>query len=288
MLGDLRPRRSVLYVPGSNARAMEKAAAIPADVIIIDLEDSVAPEAKAAARAAVATAIAERRFGAREVVVRINGMETPFAADDFVVISKNQPDAILVPKIDTADDVGDAGMALAQVGAPNVAVWAMIETPLAVINAAAIAARQETVAMIMGTNDLGLALRARIRRGRGVFIPHFAQVVLAARAHGRTVIDGTYNDIRNADGFREECEAARDLGFDGKTLIHPDQVADANAAFSPSAEEIAWARAVVDAFARPENAGKGVIAVDGKMTERLHEAAAKRTLAVAAAIGQRG
>jgi citrate lyase subunit beta/citryl-CoA lyase len=279
-----RPRRSALYVPGANPRAIEKAAGIAADVLILDLEDSVAPEAKAAARAAVVAAVASRRFGRREVVIRINGLETPWAGDDFNAVADARPDAILVPKIAFADDVEDAGMALAQVGAAAVELWAMIETPQAVLNAPAIAARNETVCLVVGANDLSASLRARIRPGRAALAPHLSAVVLAARAHGRAVLDGTFNDIRNASGFREECEAGRDFGFDGKTLIHPDQVADANAVFAPTVDEIAWARAAVAAFARPENAGKGVLAVDGKMAERLHEQSARRTLAMAEAI----
>jgi citrate lyase subunit beta/citryl-CoA lyase len=281
---DSRPRRSALYIPGANPRAIEKAAGIAADVLIFDLEDSVAPEAKASARAAVQAAVASRRFTGREVVVRINCLESPWATDDFIAVAKSLPDAILVPKVDYADDVEDAGMALAQVGAAHVDIWAMIETPLAVLNVAAIAARREMICLVAGTNDLGAALHAGIRPGRAAFVPHLAQIVLAARAHGRAALDGTYNDIRNANGFREECEAGRDLGFDGKTLIHPDQVAGANAVFAPTDGEVAWARAVVDAFARPENAGKGVIAVDGKMAERLHEQSARRIIAMAEAI----
>jgi citrate lyase subunit beta/citryl-CoA lyase len=284
MTSEFRPRRSALYIPGSNQRAIDKAAGLAADAVILDLEDSVAPEGKDEARAAVERAVSARAYGQREVVVRINGFASPWAAPDLAAVGRARPDAVLVPKIETADDVGDAGMALAQVGAADVALWVMIETPLAVLNAAAIAANPATACLVVGLNDLAATLGARLRPGRGALLPHLAAAVLAARAHGRTVLDGTFNDVRDQAGFRAECEAGRDLGFDGKTLIHPDQIADANAVFAPTADEIGWARAVVAAFARPENAGKGVIAVEGKMAERLHERMAQRTLAIAEVI----
>jgi citrate lyase subunit beta/citryl-CoA lyase len=284
MSAEFRPRRSALYVPAANPRAIDKAAGLAADVVILDLEDSVAPEAKDAARRAAVQAVTARRFAPREVVIRINGMATPWAAPDLAAAAAAGPDAILVPKIQTADDVSDALMALADVRAPAMALWAMIETPLAVHNAAAIAATAATQCLVVGLNDLAAALHARIRPGRAAFVPHLAGIVAAARAHGRAVLDGTFNDFRDPAGFRAECEQGRDLGFDGKTVIHPDQIAIGNAAFAPTAEEVAWAKVVVAAFERPENAGKGVIAVDGKMAERLHEQSARRTLAIAEAI----
>jgi citrate lyase subunit beta/citryl-CoA lyase len=246
--------------------------------VILDLEDSVGPEAKDAARAAVDAAVRARRFGRREVVVRVNGLATPWGSDDLDAVARAEPDAILVPKVQTADDVSDVWMALAEIGVSNMAIWAMVETPLAVINAAAIAGAAGC--LVIGLNDLAATLGARISLDRAGFVPHLATAVLAARAYGRTVLDGTFNDIRDNAGFREECEQGRDLGFDGKTLIHPDQIAVANAVFAPGEEEVAWARAVVAAFALPENAAKGVIAIEGKMAERLHEQAARRTLAI--------
>jgi citrate lyase subunit beta/citryl-CoA lyase len=280
----IRPRRSVLYVPGGNARAMEKAAGIAADAVILDLEDSVAPDAKDTAREAVVAAATSGRYGKREVVVRMNGLDTPWAAADFGAAAAALPDAVLVPKVDTATDIARVNAGLSKAGARGVAVWAMIETPAAVLNAREIADAPGVTCLVAGTNDLSSALHARIRPGRSAMAPHLAAIVLAARAHGRAVLDGTFNDIRDAVGFRSECEAARDMGFDGKTLIHPDQVADANAIFAPTADEIAWAQAVVDAFASAKNAGKAVIAVQGRMAEHLHERAARETLAMVAAI----
>jgi citrate lyase subunit beta/citryl-CoA lyase len=284
----VRPRRSALYVPGDKPRAIDKAAGIAADVILCDLEDSVAPEAKDAARATVVAAVASRKYGRREVVIRINGLETGLAERDCAAVADARPDAVLVPKVDTATDITRAHSLLSKAGARGVRVWAMIETPAAVLNAAEIADAPGIACLVAGTNDLAAALHARVRPGRVALVPHLAAIVAAARAHGRAVLDGTFNDIGDGAGFHAECEAGRDMGFDGKTLIHPDQVVDANAVFAPSADETAWARAVVDAFARPENAGKGVIAVNGRMAERLHERTARETLAIAEAIGEMG
>jgi citrate lyase subunit beta/citryl-CoA lyase len=286
MSAPVRPCRSVLYVPGSNARAIDKAAGIAADALIFDLEDSVAPEAKDTAREAVAAAVTSQKYGPRELVIRINGLDTPWADPDFAAAAAARPHAVLVPKIDTAADIARATSALAKAGGRGIPLWAMIETPAAVLNAAEIANAPGVACLVAGTNDLAAALHARIRPGRPAVVPHLAAIVLAARAHGRSVLDGSFNDVRDAASFRAECVEARDMGFDGKTLIHPDQVADANAAFAPSPDEIAWARAVVDAFSLPENAGKAVIAVQGKMAERLHERAARQVLAVAEAIGE--
>jgi citrate lyase subunit beta/citryl-CoA lyase len=281
----VRPRRSALYVPGDKPRAIDKAAAVPADVVIFDLEDSVAQEAKRAAHAAVVAALASRRYGSRELILRINGLDSGLAEADCAVAADTQPQAVLVPKVDSATDIARAQALLSKGGARGMRIWAMIETPAAVLNAAEIANAPGVTCLVAGLNDLAAALHARIRPGRAALAPHLAAIVAAARAHGRAVLDGTFNDVRDAAGFRAECGEARDMGFDGKTLIHPDQVADANAAFAPSDDEIAWARAVVEAFARPENAGKGVIAIGGRMAERLHERAARDTLAIAEAIG---
>jgi citrate lyase subunit beta/citryl-CoA lyase len=282
----VRPRRSALYVPGDKPRAIDKAAGVPADVILFDLEDSVAPEAKDAARAAVVAALASRRYGGRELVIRVNGLETGLAEADCAIAADTQPQAVLVPKVDSAADIARAHSLLSKAGARGMRVWAMIETPAAVLNAAEIANAPGVTCLVAGLNDLAAALHANIRPGRAALVPHLAAIVAAARAHGRAVLDGTFNDIRDAARFRAECEQGRDLGCDGKTLIHPDQVPDANAVFAPTADEVAWARAVVEAFARPENTARGVIAVGGRMAERLHERAARQTLAIAEAIAE--
>jgi citrate lyase subunit beta/citryl-CoA lyase len=290
MPASVRPRRSALYVPGSNARAMAKAATIPADVIILDLEDSVSPVEKDRARDAVAAAVGYLAGGRREIVVRINDLDSPWAPRDIAAIAAVRPDAILLPKIQRADDIRRTRAALAAARAvPTQAVWVMIETPSAVLNAAAIAAIAAmpvpTVdAFVLGTNDLAAHLRVPSRPGRPALLPHVAQTVLAARAHGLAVLDGTFNDIDDRNSLRAECMQGRDLGLDGKTLIHPTQVAVANETFAPGTEELFWARRVIEAFAEPENAKAEVIRLQGRMVERLHERAARRTIELAAAI----
>ncbi len=287
MPGDLRPRRSALYVPGANERALEKARSIAADVLILDLEDSVAPDRKEKARDAVAAAIAALTTGRREIVVRINGLDTPWIARDIAAMASAKPDAILVPKLSRSDDIRRTRTALAAAHAPRTMnLWAMIETPAAVLNASAMGAVAAMPApaitcFVIGTNDLAAELGANIRPGRAAMLPHLAQVVVAARAHGLAVLDGTFNDLDDAQALDEECRQGRDLGMDGKTLIHPAQVPVANAAFGPSRQDIAAARKVIEAFAAPENAGRDVIKVDGRMVERLHERMARRTLELA-------
>ena len=286
----VRPRRSMLYMPGSNARAMEKARELPADAVILDLEDSVAPDAKAAARKQVADAITAGGFGAREVVMRINGLDTEWWLDDLNAAAKAKPDAVLVPKISTPDQIREVAKHLVGVRADaNVRLWAMMETPLAMLNAREIAAAaldQDTrlAGFVMGTNDLAKDTRARILPGRAPMLPWLMNCVAAARAYGIDILDGVYNELGNADGFAAECAQARDLGFDGKTLIHPQQIAPCNAAFSPSEQEVAWARKIIAAFDQPENAAKGVLQIDGRMVERLHADMAQRTVAIADAI----
>jgi len=288
-----RPRRSVLYMPGSNARAIEKARTLPADAVILDLEDSVAPDAKPAAREQVVQALAAGGFGAREVIVRVNGLDTEWGLDDLNTIVRAKPDAILVPKVSDPQQLEDVADRLVDVSAdPKIRVWAMMETPLAMLRAeviAAAAADDETrlSAFVMGTNDLAKETRARILPGRAGLLPWLMTCVAAARAHGLDVIDGVYNDLGNAEGFAQECGQGRDLGFDGKTLIHPNQIDACNAAFSPSAEEVAQARKIIAAFDLPENRGKGVVALDGRMVERLHAEMARRTVAIAEAIAGR-
>jgi citrate lyase subunit beta/citryl-CoA lyase len=281
-----RPRRSALYIPGSNFRALDKAASLEADVLILDLEDSVLPEAKREARAAVAAAVGVHAYGRREVVVRVNGLDTPWVASDIAAVAAAKPDAILIPKVSRVEDIRRARAALSAAEAPrDLQLWVMIETPLGVLNAAAIAAfapgpGAQIAALVLGTNDLARETGARLLPGRAAFQPWLAQVLAAGRAYGLAVLDGTYNDIDDRAGLRTECEQARDLGFDGKSLIHPNQIEVANEVFSPSESEVAWARKVVAAFKVPENVNKGVILVGGRMVERLHERMAKKTLEI--------
>jgi citrate lyase subunit beta / citryl-CoA lyase len=287
----IRPRRSVLYMPGSNARAMEKARALPADAVILDLEDAVAPDAKATARELITQALKQGGFGRREVILRINGLDTAWWRDDLAVATAG-PDAVLVPKISTPEQLREVAKHLVGVRAEaKVRIWAMMETPLAMLNArdiAAAAGEADTrlAGFVMGTNDLAKDTGARLVPGRAPMLPWLMTCVAAARAFGLDILDGVYNDLGNAEGFAAECQQARDLGFDGKTLIHPQQIAPCNEAFSPTADEVTWARKVIAAFDLPENASKGVIQVDGRMVERLHADMARRTVAIADAIAQ--
>ena len=287
----VRPRRSVLYMPGSNARAMEKARELPADAVILDLEDAVAPDAKAKARELIGKALKDGGFGRREVVVRVNGLDTAWWADDLAIAAAG-PDAVLVPKVSTPAQFRHVAERLAAVGvAPQLRVWAMMETPLAMLNvrdiaAAALDPAARLAAFVMGTNDLAKDTRARIVPGRAPMLPWLMTCVAAARAFGLDILDGVYNDLGNAEGFAAECRQAHDLGFDGKTLIHPQQIAPCNAAFSPAPEEVEWARKIIAAFDLPQNADKGVIQIDGRMVERLHADMARRTVTIADAITQ--
>ena len=284
-----RPRRSVLYMPGSNAKALAKAATLPADALILDLEDSVAPDAKETARAQVVAAV-KGDFGAREVVIRVNGPHTPWGPDDLVAAAAAGPDAILLPKVDGPGAIMYAARVMRESGAPErTRIWAMMETPNAILNAGQIAAvaadsASRLAVLVMGLNDLAKETRARLTPGRPTMTAWIANCAVAARAHGIDIIDGVFNDIKDLDGFRAECLQGRDMGLDGKTLIHPGQIDICNEVFAPSAEEVATARAIVEAFALPENAGKGAIQLNGKMVELLHADMARRTLAVANAI----
>jgi citrate lyase subunit beta/citryl-CoA lyase len=285
----IRPRRSVLYMPGSNARALEKAKTLSADCLILDLEDAVAPDAKTTARQQVADAVAAGSFGSREVIVRINGLDTTWGADDLAAAVAARPDAILVPKVSSAAQLGAIGKHLTELGADQkIRVWAMMETPLAMLNAATIAAARDATtrlaAFVMGTNDLAKETRAQIVPGRAPMLPWLMTCVAAARAHAIDILDGVYNNLTDMDGFARECTEAHAMGFDGKTLIHPNQIAPCNAAFSPGADEIAQAKKIIAAFALPENKGKGVVQLDGRMVERMHADTAQRTVAIAQAI----
>src|SRR5262245_30454869 len=288
----IRPRRSVLYMPGSNARAIEKARTLPADAVILDLEDSVALDAKVSARQQVMDAVSAG-FGAREVIVRINGLDTQWWLDDLNAVAKAKPDAVLVPKVSSPNHLEDVAERLVDISADQkIRVWAMMETPLAMLNARDIATAASDVetrlaAFVMGTNDLAKDTRAKIMPGRAAMLPWLMNCVAAARAFGLDILDGVYNDLSNAEGFARECSEARDMGFDGKTLIHPNQIGPCNAAFSPTTEEIAQANKVIAAFDLPENRDKGVVQLDGRMVERLHADMARRTVAIAQAIEAR-
>jgi citrate lyase subunit beta / citryl-CoA lyase len=288
----IRPRRSALYMPGSNARAIEKATTLAADVVIFDLEDAVAPNTKAQARDQVCAAVQAGGYGLRELVIRINALETPWGEADLAAAIAAAPDAILVPKVSSAETLAAVGLRLRKLGAAErTKIWAMIETPLAILRAENIASAARDVdtrlaCFVMGTNDLAKDTRARLLPGRAAMLPWLMTALAAARAHGIDILDGVYNNLSDADGFRTECEQGRDCGFDGKTLIHPDQIAAANEIYAPSQQEIESARAIVAAFERPENAGKGAISLNGRMVERLHAEMAKRTLALAEAIAE--
>ncbi|MGD1038395.1 MAG: CoA ester lyase [Roseiarcus sp.] len=285
-----RPRRSVLYAPGSNAKALAKARSLAADAIVIDLEDSVAPDARPAARVLAVEAVRVGGFGGREVVIRLNGLDTPWGGEDLAAAIAAAPDAILLPKVDGPEAVMVAARALREAGAPGrTRLWAMLETPMAILSAGPIAATaadpdSRLEALVIGLNDLANETRARLTPGRPAMTAWIALCVAAARAHGCDIIDGVYNDFHDLAGFKAECEQGRDMGLDGKTLIHPDQIEICNAAFAPPPSEIEAARAIVAAFALPENAGKGVIRLNGRMVELLHERMARRTLAVAEGI----
>jgi citrate lyase subunit beta/citryl-CoA lyase len=288
----VRPRRSFLYMPGSNARALEKARELPADGLILDLEDAVAPEAKAQAREQIIKSLQNGGFGNREVMVRINGLDTRWWVDDLDAVAKAKPDAVLLPKVSQPSQLQDVAARLVDMGTdPHIRVWAMVETPLAVLNvaeisAAALDSETRLAGFVMGTNDLAKDTGARIVPGRAPMLPWLANCVAAARAYGLDILDGVYNDLGNAEGFSDECRQARDLGFDGKTLIHPRQIEPCNAAFSPSPEEVETARKVIAVFDLPENDNKGVIQIDGRMVERLHAEMARRTVAIADAIAK--
>ena len=285
----LKPRRSALYMPGSNARALDKARTLPADALILDLEDAVAPDAKEIARRQVAEAVAARGFGHREIVVRINGLSTPWGRDDLKALAAAKPDAVLVPKVDSAEEARALSAALDEAGAaPEVALWIMFETPRAVLNAASIGGAGGRLACIVaGTNDLVKEFGGLHTPGREGLLPYLALLLAAARANGLAALDGVYNDIQNAEGFAAACAQGRTLGFDGKTLIHPSQVEPCNAAFAPSESEVADARKIIAAFDLPENRAKGAISLDGRMVERLHAEIAAKVVAMSDAIAAR-
>ena len=284
MSTDFTPLRSVLYMPSSNERALEKARAIPCDGLILDLEDAVAPDAKPAAREAAAAAAASGDYGRRTVTIRVNGLGTQWHDDDMVAASQAGPAAIVVPKVDSADDVARLVSAMEKAGAPDhTRLWAMVETPVAILDALAIARASERIgALVLGTNDLVKELYAEHVPGRAPILPSLHTALLAGRAAGIAVVDGVYNDVKDTEGFLAECEQGRQMGFDGKTLIHPGQVEGANAAFAPSEQAVEDARGLIAAW--EDGKGAGVVTFNGKMVENLHVESARRTLAIDEAI----
>ncbi len=286
----IRPRRSVLYLPGDNERAIQKSKGLAADSLILDLEDSVAPDNKLRARDQACEAVRSGGFGPREVILRVNALETPWGMSDLQAAIAAEPDAILVPKVSQPGDIiSTAKVVRASGAADKIRLWAMIETPMGVINAREIAAcgadpENRLSCLVLGTNDLLKESRARSTNNRFAVVPWLAMTLVAARAYGLDVIDGVYNDFKDETGFRAECEHGRTLGMDGKTLIHPSQVVPCNHVFSPTEEEAAWSKKIIKAFEDPVNAKKGVITVEGKMVERLHLVMARRVVTIADAI----
>lgn len=285
-----RPRRSLLFMPGSNARALEKARTLAADGFILDLEDAVAPDAKSTARDQIAQAVAARGFGKREVLIRVNSLDSPWWLDDLNMAAKTRPDGILVPKVSTVADLTTIADRLHDIGADaSIQVWAMVETARAVLDVDQLAAQARNPNMrlagfVFGPNDIARETRIRMVPGRATMLPMILQCVLAARAHGIEMLDGPYGDIGNMPGLQQECVQSVDLGFDGKTLIHPSHIEACNAAFTPPAADVEQARKILAAFELPENASRGAIQLDGKMVERLHADMAQRTIALADAI----
>jgi citrate lyase subunit beta/citryl-CoA lyase len=285
----IRPRRSVLYMPGSNSRALEKAKTLDADCLILDLEDAVAPDAKETAREQVTSAVKAGGYGDRELAIRINGLDTPWGHADLQAAATAGAGAILVPKIQSAADILRVRAALSAIAAPSIPLWIMIETPRCILNLNAVAASAgdstfPVTCFVLGTNDLLKEMHAGNLRDRLPLLTVLTLTVLAARGYGVDVVDGVFNNIDDAQAFEAECAQGRALGMDGKTLIHPSQIAPCNAAFSPSTTEVAWAQKVLAAFEMPENQGKGAIALDGRMVELLHRDIAAHTVALHKAV----
>jgi citrate lyase subunit beta/citryl-CoA lyase len=282
----VRPRRSVLYIPGSNARAMEKGRSLPADALILDLEDAVAPDAKAQGRAEIAKALADKpAYGRRELAVRTNGLDTPWGHEDLAAMAAAGADAILLPKVESADMVRRACAVLdAAGGPPELPIWCMMETPRGILQAPEIADHPRVQCLVMGTSDLTKDLHALHTGMRLPMLPSLGLCLLAARAAGIAIVDGVYLDLNDGEGFAASCQQGRELGFDGRTLIHPKQIEAANEAFGPSADAVGYARKIIAAFEEARAAGKGVVVVDGRLVENLHVAEAQRLVALADAI----
>ncbi|MDD9876643.1 MAG: CoA ester lyase [Magnetovibrio sp.] len=281
-----RPRRSVLYMPGSNPRALEKGRGLAADALILDFEDAVAPDAKAMAREQVAAALGEGGYGQRELIVRVNGLDSPWGADDLAAVARMGADAVLLPKVENKQMIADAIQALDAAGGPaELPIWCMMETPLAMLHAEEIAFADPRVGcLVMGTSDLAKDLNAHHTPDRLPFMASLELCILAARAAGLAVLDGVHLDLDDDDGFRRSCQQGRELGMDGKTLIHPKTIAAANEVFAPSADEVAWSKRIIAAHAEAEAEGRGVLLVDGKLVENLHVEAARRLVGMADAI----
>jgi citrate lyase subunit beta/citryl-CoA lyase len=287
---DLRPRRSVLYMPAANERALEKAKTIPADAIIFDLEDAVAPEAKIDARLNAVLAAKSGDYGNRELTIRCNGLETPWGIDDLAAASQTPAAAVVIPKVSSVKYLDQVADRLDAAGAhADMKIWAMIETPTAILDVRALAAHWRVAVLVMGTNDLAREARSALgAAGRHPLVPHLANALLAARESGKVILDGVYNDVKDLDGFRTECVQGFEMGFDGKTLIHPGQVDICNDVWAPSEADVERARGIIAAFEAGLAEGKGVVTYDGRMVENLHVENAKRTLAVADAIAALG
>ncbi len=285
-MNPVRPRRSVLYMPGANERALEKAKTLPADALILDLEDAVAPDSKVDARKRVCAAVSSGDYGRREVAIRVNGLDTPWHADDIRAAAEAGPAAVLVPKVNSPAEVRAIEHSLAQ--APDhTAIWAMIETPIAMLHAESIARESDRLTvLVMGTNDLAKELHAEHVPGRAPLLGALSLALLAARATGKVILDGVYNDVRDQAGFEAECLQGKQFGFDGKTLIHPSQLEPCNRLFAPTEEDIARSREIIDAFEEARRESRGVVTVDGRMIEHLHVANAQRVLALAKAIDE--
>jgi citrate lyase subunit beta / citryl-CoA lyase len=281
----LRPRRSVLYMPAANTRALEKAITIPSDGLIFDLEDAVAPDAKEEARVNAVNAVKSGAYGSREVTIRCNGLDTPWGRDDLKAAATSGAAAVVIPKVSSVSYLDEVSAILDTAGAPaDLAIWAMVETPTAILDVREIARHPRVPVLVMGTNDLARELRGALLPGRHPLVPHLATALLAAREAGKVILDGVYNDVKNPEGFEAECVQGFEMGFDGKTLIHPSQVDPCNQVWAPDEAEVAHAHKVIEAFEAAVAEGRGVITVDGRMIENLHVDNARRTLATAAAI----
>ncbi len=283
-----RPRRSALYLPGNNARVLEKARTLPADALIFDLEDAVGPDAKDASRVRVCEAVASGAYQPRELVVRVNGLGTQWHEDDLAAVARSGADGVLVPKVESGRQVEALSAALDAFGAPeSLTLWVMVETPGAFLRAEEIASADGRLeVLVIGTNDLVNDLRGRHVPGRAPILPALTLALLGARSAGKVILDGVFNAIADSSGFADEAQQGRDMGFDGKTVIHPSQIAPANAAFGPSPEEVDHARTVVSAYERARAAGESVIVVEGRMIESLHVRDAQRILALESLIAQ--
>ena len=280
-----RPRRSVLYMPAANERALEKAKDIQPDALILDLEDAVAPDSKEVAREQACAAAASSEYGNRELTIRCNGLDTPWGKDDVLAAAAAGPAAVVIPKVDGSSYLDEISELLNQGGAPSsTQIWAMVETPIGILHVEEIARHERMSVMVMGTNDMAKELRASITADRQALLPYLAMCLLSARAAGVAILDGVYNDIKDESGFKDVCVQGAEMGFDGKTLIHPNQVAPTNEIFSPSLDELDFHRRIIEEFEAAEKDGRGVLTVDGKMIENLHVDEARRALAVADAI----